>query len=411
MKIFENKNIKYLILPMIILTITASITITIQTIKQYKAVTITLNEKITEIMGKISESNPEIDSKKIIEILNSSQNTEQYEKGQKELSKYGIEIDKINSIKLIENQMKTNLKLNILIIVLFSILWMTIIILYLRKRDKKIKQITNYINQIKNKKYDLNIEENTEDELSNLKNELYKITIMLKEESEISKKDKENLKMSVEDISHQLKTPLTSITIMLDNLKDNPNMEEKTKQKFIFEISKQVEWINWLVISMLKLSKLDANVVQFYDEKINLKKFIGEIIKNLEIPIEVKNQKIIIDGNENVSFIGDYKWQQEAITNIIKNCIEHNANNGTIYINYEENSLFTKITIRDEGEGISKEDLKHIFERFYKGKNSSENSVGIGLALAKNIIEKNNGMINCKSELDKGTEFVIKYMK
>ena len=307
--------------------------------------------------------------------------------------------------------MKTNLKLNILIIVLFSILWMTIIVLYLRKRDKKIKQITNYINQIKNKKYDLNIEENTEDELSNLKNELYKITIMLKEESEISKKDKENLKMSVEDISHQLKTPLTSITIMLDNLKDNPNMEEKTKQKFIFEISKQVEWINWLVISMLKLSKLDANVVQFYDEKINLNKFIGEIIKNLEIPIEVKNQKIIIDGNENVSFIGDYKWQQEAITNIIKNCIEHNVNNGTIYINYEENSLFTKITIRDEGEGIPKEDLKHIFERFYKGKNSSENSVGIGLALAKNIIEKNNGMINCKSELDKGTEFVIKYMK
>ena len=411
MKIFENKNIKYLILPMIILTITASITITIQTIKQYKAVTITLNEKIAEIMGKISESNPEMDSREIIEILNSAKNTEQYEKGQTELSKYGIEIDKINSIKLIENQMKTNLKLNVLIILLFSILWMTIIILYLRKRDKKIKQITNYINQIKNKKYDLNIEENTEDELSNLKNELYKITIMLKEESEISKKDKENLKMSVEDISHQLKTPLTSITIMLDNLKDNPNMEEKTKQKFIFEISKQVEWINWLVISMLKLSKLDANVVQFYDEKINLKKFIGEIIKNLEIPIEVKNQKIIIDGDENVSFIGDYKWQQEAITNIIKNCIEHNENNGTIYINYEENSLFTKITIRDEGEGIPKEDLKHIFERFYKGKNSSENSVGIGLALAKNIIEKNNGMINCKSELDKGTEFVIKYMK
>ena len=411
MKIFENKNIKYLILPMIILTITASIAITIQTIKQYKAVTITLNEKIAEIIGKISESNPEIDSREIIEILNSAKNTEQYEKGQTELSKYGIEIDKINSIKLIENQMKTNLKLNILIIVLFSILWMTIIVLYLRKRDKKIKQITNYINQIKNKKYDLNIEENTEDELSNLKNELYKITIMLKEESEISKKDKENLKMSVEDISHQLKTPLTSITIMLDNLKDNPNMEENTKQKFIFEISKQVEWINWLVISMLKLSKLDANVVQFYDEKINLNKFIGEIIKNLEIPIEVKNQKIIIDGNENVSFIGDYKWQQEAITNIIKNCIEHNANNGTIYINYEENSLFTKITIRDEGEGISKEDLKHIFERFYRGKNSSENSVGIGLALAKNIIEKNNGMINCKSELDKGTEFVIKYMK
>ena len=115
--------------------------------------------------------------------------------------------------------------------------------------------------------------------------------------------------MSVEDISHQLKTPLTSITIMLDNLKDNPNMDENTKQKFISEISKQIDWINWLVISMLKLSKLDANVVQFYEEKINLKKFIDEIIKNLEIPIEIKNQQIVIEGNQNASFVGDYKWQ------------------------------------------------------------------------------------------------------
>lgn len=143
---------------------------------------------------------------------------------------------------------------------------------------------------------------------------------MLKEESEISKKDKENLKVSVEDISHQLKTPLTSITIMLDNLKENPNMDENTKQKFIFEISKQIDWINWLVISMLKLSKLDANVVQFYDEKINLNKFITEIVKNLEIPIEIKNQNIIIDGDNEAAFVGDYKWQQEAVTNIIKVC-------------------------------------------------------------------------------------------
>ena len=307
--------------------------------------------------------------------------------------------------------MKSNLIINILLIVLFSFLWLIIILFYLKRRDKKIKQITKYINEIKNKKYELNIDENSEDELSNLKNELYKITIMLKEESEISKKDKENLKVSVEDISHQLKTPLTSITIMLDNLKENPNMDENTKQKFIFEISKQIDWINWLVISMLKLSKLDANVVQFYDEKINLNKFITEIIKNLEIPIEIKNQNIIIDGDNEATFVGDYKWQQEAVTNIIKNCIEHNKENGTINIKYEENNLFTKISIKDEGIGIEKEDLKHIFERFYKGKNSTENSVGIGLSLSKNIIEKNNGIILCKSEIGKGTEFIIKYMK
>ncbi|CDE14035.1 integral membrane sensor signal transduction histidine kinase [Clostridium sp. CAG:470] len=407
----KNKNIKYLIIPMIILTIATSMAITIQAYNQYKKITTIANQKIAEIIGTIIKENPEIDTRTIIKTLNSKQDTEEYQKGQEELKKYGININEANSIIAVQNQMKQNLVLNILLIIVFSILWMAIIFVYLRKRDRKINQITQYINQIKNRKYDLDINENSEDELSNLKNELYKITIMLKEESEISKKDKDNLKMSVEDISHQLKTPLTSITIMLDNLKDNPNMDENTKQKFIFEISKQIDWINWLVISMLKLSKLDANVVQFYEEKINLKKFIEEIIKNLEIPIEIKNQQIIIEGNESASFVGDYKWQQEAVTNIIKNCIEHNKENGKIYIKYEENTLFTKITIRDEGEGMTKEDLKHIFERFYKGQNSSENSVGIGLALAKNIIEKNNGMISCKSELDKGTEFVIKYMK
>lgn len=407
----KNKNIKYLIIPMIILTIATSMAITIQTYNQYKKITTIANQKIAEIIGTIIKEDPEIDTITIIKTLNSKQDTEEYQKGQEELKKYGININEANSIIAVQNQMKQNLVLNIILIIVFSILWMAVIFVYLRKRDRKINQITQYINQIKNRKYDLDINENSEDELSNLKNELYKITIMLKEESEISKKDKDNLKMSVEDISHQLKTPLTSITIMLDNLKDNLNMNENTKQKFIFEISKQIDWINWLVISMLKLSKLDANVVQFYEEKINLKKFIDEIIKNLEIPIEIKNQQIDIEGNESASFVGDYKWQQEAVTNIIKNCIEHNKENGKIYIKYEENTLFTKITIRDEGEGMTKEDLKHIFERFYKGQNSSENSVGIGLALAKNIIEKNNGMISCKSELDKGTEFVIKYMK
>lgn len=411
MKYLKNKNIKYLILPMVILTIVTSILITIQTYNQYKKVTITANKKIADIIGIIMQQEPEIDTRKIIEILNSQQNSEEYQEGQAELEKYGIDINKTNSILLVQKQMKQNLISNIILIIIFNILWMIITFTYLKKRDRKIKQITEYINEIKNRKYDFDINENSEDELSNLKNELYKITVMLREESEISKKDKENIKMSVEDISHQLKTPLTSITIMLDNLKDNPNMDENTKQKFIFEISKQVDWINWLVISMLKLSKLDANVVQFYEEKINLKRFIDEIIKNLEIPIEIKNQQIVIEGNENASFIGDYKWQQEAVTNIIKNCIEHNKDNGNIFIKYEENTLFTKIIVRDEGEGISREDLKHIFERFYKGKNSSENSVGIGLALAKNIIEKNNGRISCKSELDKGTEFVIKYMK
>ena len=403
----KNKNIKLIIIPLTILMIFTCIVISMQTYSQYKKISVITNEKISEIIEYIIKENPAIDTKKIIQILNSNE----YKIGEEELKKYGINIEEVNSIIAVQKQMKTNIILNIILIVSFNALYMAIIFIYLKQRDKKINQITQYINEIKNRKYDLDINENSEDELSNLKNELYKITIMLKEESEISRQDKENIKMSVEDISHQLKTPLTSIMIMLDNLKDNQNMDEDTKQRFIFEISKQVDWINWLVISILKLSRLEANVVKFSDNKINVKKFIDEIIDNLEIPIEIKNQKIIIEGNEDASFIGDYKWQQEAITNIIKNAIEHNKENGKITIKYEENVLFTKITIIDEGQGIAKEDLKHIFERFYKAQNSSDNSVGIGLSLAKNIIEKNNGMINCKSEIGNGTEFIVKYMK
>ncbi len=403
----KNKNIKLIIIPLTIVTIITCIVISMQTYSQYKKISVITNEKISGIIEYIIKENPAIDTKNIIQILNSNE----YKDGEEELKKYGINIEEVNSIIAVQKQMKTNMILNIILIVLFSVLYMAIIFIYLKQRDKKINQITQYINEIKNRKYDLNINENSEDELSNLKNELYKITIMLKEESEISRQDKEKIKMSVEDISHQLKTPLTSIMIMLDNLKDNPNMDEDTKQKFIFEISKQVDWINWLVISILKLSRLEADVVKFSNNKINVKKFIDEIIGNLEIPIEIKNQKISIEGDEDASFIGDYKWQQEAITNIIKNAIEHNKENGKITIKYKENVLFTKITIIDEGQGIAKEDLKHIFERFYKAQNSSDNSVGIGLSLAKNIIEKNNGMINCKSEIGNGTEFIVKYMK
>ena len=227
MKHLKNKNIKYLILPMILLTIAASIIITIQTYMQYRKVIIIANQKIADIVGTIIQQNPETDTRKIIEILNSNQNTEEYQKGQAELTKYGIDTNETNSIISVQKQMKQNLISNIILIIIFSILCMVIIFAYLKRRDKKISQITQYINEIKNKKYDLDINENSEDELSNLKNELYKITVMLKEESEISKKDKENIKMSVEDISHQLKTPLTALNLINDILYKDLDSKKK----------------------------------------------------------------------------------------------------------------------------------------------------------------------------------------
>lgn len=404
-----KKYLKKILIPMIIITITTSIVMLLNTIKQYKSFNEQINIKMAQIISEIKENYPEVDTNKIIEILNKddANNTE----GKELLKRYGMYSNEENSILTIKNQMNNNIKTNVALAVIINLVWIIIAILYIKSRNKKLNEIKKYINEINNRNYELKIEDNSEDELSNLKNELYKITVMLKEEAEKSKQDKESLKVSVQDISHQLKTPITSISIMLDNLKDNPKMDEKTRQRFIFEIDKQIENISFLIISLLKFSRLEAGVEDFIKEKINVKELITDCLKRLEIPIEIKNQNIVINGKEEVCFVGDYKWQAEAITNIMKNCIEHTDENKNIYINYEENNLYTKIQIIDEGNGIDKEDIKHIFERFYKGKDSSENSIGIGLALAKTIIEKDNGYISCKSEKGKGTEFIIKYMK
>ena len=380
------------------------IVITNQNKKQQEKV----NDVIVNIVGTIKQEYPDLEDEKIIKILNDEENNAI--KGIGTLQRYGINTEEVYAIDGLKDEKKEILLTNSISIISLTIIVTILIINYKNKKSKKIENIINYIEEINKKNYNLKIEENTEDELSNLTNELYKITIMLKEQAELSKKDKNVLQRSLEDISHQIKTPLTSISIMLDNIKENPQMDLHTRQEFIYEISRQIEWINWLVISLLKLSKLDSNTVDFKHEEINAENLINNVIKNLAIPLDIKQQSVIVTGN-NETFIGDYNWELEALTNIVKNCIEHTPENKKIYINCEKNNFNTKRVIRDEGNGIDREDIKHIFERFYKGKNSSENSVGIGLALSKSIIEKDNGYILCTSEVGKGTTFEIKYIR
>ena len=197
---------------------------------------------------------------------------------------------------------------------------------------------------------------------------------------------------------------------MLDNLSESDNMDKQTRDRFIAEISRQIENMNWLVISLLKLSRLDAGVVEFEKEKINANILINEVISNLEIMAELKNVGFEIQNNKDCYFMGDYNWNKEAIQNIVKNAIEHTKSNTKVKIKIEENSVYTSITIKDEWDGIKEKDLKHIFDRFYKSENSSENSFGIGLSLSKSIIEEQNGYIQVETEENKGTTFVIKYI-
>ena len=403
--ILENKVLlkKFLlvsIIPIIIFLIIGNIFFTYQ----YQSYIQNYNNKIATLVNLIEKEYPNIDRNELVSILNSNKKV-----SENIFSRYGIDIK--NESIIIQND-----KLFSGFIIVYNILLiglaLSIILLYLKhekNQNKEIKKIVKCIEEINKKNYSINIDENSEDELSILKNELYKITIMLKEDAENSKKDKLKLKDSLSDISHQLKTPLTSINIMLDNILDNPDMDNNTKEKFIQNIKREITNISSLATEILKLSKFDASVIKFEKEQVFINDLVEGAISNVEMMAELKNINIEVTNQDNIKLVCDAKWQTEAITNILKNCIEHSKENSTITIDIDSNKIYKQITIRDNGEGIDEKDLPHIFERFYKGKNSYKDSVGIGLALAKTIIEKNNGSVKVDSKKGKQTTFIIKY--
>lgn len=363
------------------------------------------NQTLNSIIYQVSIKYPLVNNKDIIEILDGKVISKNV------LKKYGIDIDNDYLILNSKKDYIQGLIINNTIIIIFIILFILISFINKKNQSKKIKEITNLIEQINRKNYYLNIDNNTEDELSILKNEIYKTTIMLKEEAYNSNKDKDNIKKSIEDISHQLKTPLTSISIMLDNIIDDPDMDANVRSDFINDINREINNINFLVKSLLKLSRFDINAVNYNNDFNNIKLIINKVVNNVSTLSDLKNIKVNINIQDDFNLYCDFNWQVEALTNIVKNSIEHSFKDKNIIINASDEKLYSKIEITNYGIGINDKDIKHIFDRFYKGKNSNEDSFGIGLSLAKTIIEKNNGKISVLSKKNDKTTFTIKYYK
>ena len=360
------------------------------------------NNKIVNIISTIKEKYPEIKDDEIFDIIKNNVKTNTF-------NRYSFDLDGIVLIKENKTIFVSYFIILLFIYLIICLVYVTIIINNDKRKEKEINEVIKIIEEINNKNYSFKMKDINEEDLSLLKNEIYKTTIMLNEISEISKKDKKELEESLEDISHQLKTPLTSILIMIDTLLDDEDMDQNTREDFLRNMKREVMNINFLVKSILKLSRLDTNTVKFISKKESVKEIINEAILNVSLLSDLKNVKI--ETNLSDSFIiCDYKWQIEALTNILKNSIEHSYENNKVLIESSENNAYVKITIKDFGTGIAKEDINHIFERFYKGKDSDYDSIGIGLALSKSIIEKQNGKISVESS-DDGTTFTIKYFK
>ena len=360
------------------------------------------NNKIVNIISTIKEKYPEIKDDEIFDIIKNNVKINTF-------NRYSFDLDGIVLIKENKTIFVSYFIILLFIYLIICLVYVIIIINNDKRKEKEINEVIKIIEEINNKNYSFKMKDINEEDLSLLKNEIYKTTIMLNEISEISKKDKKELEESLEDISHQLKTPLTSILIMIDTLLDDEDMDQNTREDFLRNMKREVMNINFLVKSILKLSRLDTNTVKFISKKESVKEIINEAILNVSLLSDLKNVKI--ETNLSDSFIiCDYKWQIEALTNILKNSIEHSYENNKVLIESSENNAYVKIIIKDFGTGIAKEDINHIFERFYKGKDSDYDSIGIGLALSKSIIEKQNGKISVASS-DDGTTFTIKYFK
>lgn len=276
------------------------------------------------------------------------------------------------------------------------------------RRYRRIAELSADIDRILHGEDHVSLNEYAEGELGILQSEVHKMTIRLREQKQSLVDDKIYLADSLADISHQIRTPLTSINLLVSLLSD-PGITDERRGELSRELYSLLSRIDWLITTLLKMSKLDAGTVQFNSETVPMAELIRKSTESVAIPMELRGQelKVTADG----SFIGDIGWTAEAITNIVKNCMEHTPEGGKVSVTATDNPLFAEIIISDNGSGIAGEDLPHIFERFYKGKNSADNSFGIGLALARTIITTQNGTIKAENILPHGAKFTIRFYK
>lgn len=280
--------------------------------------------------------------------------------------------------------------------------------LFTRWRYRELALLSNYLRKIASGSYMLDIRDNREGELSILKNEIFKVTMRLLEQGEYLLRDKERMSEAISDISHQLKTPLTSMGVMLDLLQQ-PSLPAEKQRQFLNHLQQQLDRMEWLITALLKISKLEAGTVLFQPEPVKLRELVLQALQPLEIPIELKELEIKLTGEEQLILKVDKKWTIEAILNVVKNAVEHTPQGGSITLHMSHNSLYTELVISDSGPGIARQDLPHLFKRFYRGSHASESSVGIGLAMSNSIVQAQNGKIEVSNDAGGGALFSLKW--
>lgn len=358
------------------------------------------------MISAILNTHPELEEEVIDAILSGKGD---FKEGKNILKKYGL--DDSGTLDYLEHFHNLGLELLFITIILILVLFLIFSIpywIFIYLHYKKLKYLGEYMDQILNDNYTLDIKDYEEGTFSTLKNDIYKLTIKLKEGRDQSLHDKKELEQILSDISHQIRTPLTSMYVINDLLTKD-EIDSKMKVQFLEKNRTQLERIEWLVTSLLKMSRLDSGSVQLKIKETSIKDVIDASLEPLEIPMELKNIIVEYDGQLDIKVAIDFNWTVEVFVNVLKNAYVHTKSGGKITITVFTNPLYTEVAIHDTGCGIKKEELPHIFERFYTGSGNKE-SIGIGLNMARKVMEKQNGEIYATST-EEGTTFFLKFYK
>lgn len=363
------------------------------------------------ISARLIEKDPQLE-KEIIPLITKGISKEEAIEGKAILNQYGLtenlENELFPSINTIVKKSNYSIILIFLsmAIVLFTLNYFQYIIFY-----KRIRRLTIGAKKVVEGEYDIAINENREGDFSKLANSFNSMKEIIRNNLNALRSEKQFLVDLLSDISHQLKTPLSSM-IVYNDIMLNKELSKEQRETFLLNNQNQLNRMNWLIKSILKLAKLDAKAISLNKETQSLNDSIQNSIDTLESKAIEKKVTIAFEEKEDISFNHDRLWLEEAFINILKNGIEHTPNGGKISIALTENPLYKRITIKDSGEGIREEDLPNIFKRFYKAKSSKKSdSVGIGLALAKSIIESHDGIIEVQSKVKEGTIFIVTFLK
>ena len=280
----------------------------------------------------------------------------------------------------------------------------------MRKYKKSLRRLSGEMDRILHGSGELVLGSYEEGEISILRDEIYKMTVRLREQSETLTEDKEALADSLADISHQIRTPLTTLNLMTARMMQEGDDPEQRK-RILREMNRMLERIEWLITALLKISKLDAGAICLEPADISMEGFLKKVMEPFEIQMDLRDQRCRIEGAEGMTFTADEAWTLEAVRNVVKNSLEYTPDGGVLEISCEDNPLYTEISVSDSGPGIDPEDLPHLFERFYKGKNAGSSSFGIGLALAQSIMSRQNGVIRAENRKEGGSRFRIRFYK